>query len=381
MQCPKCGHQQTGGRECESCGIIFVKYRERQQALAAARKAEAETAGQASRPGLGRLMPLGVILIIIVGLGGYWMGSRNGEQAPAVDVKQVEPAVPQPASPSRVAKSTREVSGRLHEQISDKNPIESARKATVFIKSPWGSGSGFFIDDQGHVVTNRHVIEVSEDTVRDLRAQKDRLEADIKVAEDNLAYLQKNLPRVRDADLIAQVKRQIEAQGEQILKAQSALKEMEQQLQTLETSSLDDIRVILANGSEYQVGGINLSSNYDLALLSIMSLDTPYINPSPRAMQMNQGEKVYTVGNPVGLSFSVTGGIVSGYRKYEDQLYIQTDAPINPGNSGGPLIDEQGKVIGVNTAILKNTQGIGFAIPITEVLDEFSFSIQTPSKR
>jgi len=377
MQCPKCGHQQAGGRECESCGLIFAKYRERQQALAAARKAEAQAAGQESRPGIGRLIALGVILIIIVGLGGYWMGSRKGEQAPAVAVKQEGSTAPRPASPSSVVQKGHEVPIRHRGKISDNNPIESARNATVFIKSPWGSGSGFFIDGQGHVVTNRHVIEVPEDTVRNLRAQKDRLEADLKAAENNLAYLRKNLPRLRDADLIGQIKRQIEVQGEQIVKAQGALQEMEQQLQTLETSSQGDIRVIMADGGEYQVGGINVSSNYDLALLSIMSLDTPYIKPSSRAMQMDQGEKVYTVGNPVGLSFTVTAGIVSGYRKYDDQLYIQTDAPINPGNSGGPLIDEQGKVIGVNTAILKNTQGIGFAIPITEVLDEFSFSIQT----
>jgi S1-C subfamily serine protease len=80
---------------------------------------------------------------------------------------------------------------------------------------------------------------------------------------------------------------------------------------------------------------------------------------------------VYTVGHPVGLRHSVTSGIISGFREHAGVRYIQTDAPINPGNSGGPLIDLNGEVVGVNTMILADTEGIGFAIPIEVVLDEF----------
>jgi S1-C subfamily serine protease len=74
----------------------------------------------------------------------------------------------------------------------------------------------------------------------------------------------------------------------------------------------------------------------------------------------------------------VTAGIVSGYRRYRDSTVIQTDAPINPGNSGGPLIDTRGRAIGVNTMILQNTEGIGFAIAIEEVWDEFAFQLPEP---
>jgi S1-C subfamily serine protease len=72
----------------------------------------------------------------------------------------------------------------------------------------------------------------------------------------------------------------------------------------------------------------------------------------------------------------VTAGIFSGYRQREDtkEIFLQTDAPTNPGNSGGPLIDERGFVHGVNTMIIKDTQGIGFAIPIQAVFEEFSIS-------
>ena len=74
---------------------------------------------------------------------------------------------------------------------------------------------------------------------------------------------------------------------------------------------------------------------------------------------------------------TVTSGIFSGYRKAagNDDIYLQIDAPINPGNSGGPLIDGHGNVYGVNTMILTNTEGLGFAIPIEAVFDDFRISL------
>ena len=68
---------------------------------------------------------------------------------------------------------------------------------------------------------------------------------------------------------------------------------------------------------------------------------------------------------------TVTSGVVSGMREMEGQTYVQTDAPINPGNSGGPLITEQGRVIGINSRVMRGVQGIGFAIPIDAVYAAF----------
>jgi S1-C subfamily serine protease len=81
------------------------------------------------------------------------------------------------------------------------------------------------------------------------------------------------------------------------------------------------------------------------------------------------------VGSPFGLQQTVTSGIISSYRNYRNGVVIQTDAPINPGNSGGPLIDKKGQVLGVNTMIIQDTEGIGFAIAIQHVWDEFSSKI------
>lgn len=117
----------------------------------------------------------------------------------------------------------------------------------------------------------------------------------------------------------------------------------------------------------------------DLAVLRI-SGDGPFPFLSPRASgDLMLGETVIAIGNPLGLGHSVTTGIVSSPQrrvamdKNVSTLFIQTDALINPGNSGGPLLNINGELIGINTAIAQQAQGIGFAIPsdtIRRVLDD-----------
>ena len=152
-------------------------------------------------------------------------------------------------------------------------------------------------------------------------------------------------------------------------------KEAEERLARIDRpGSHTDIKIFLADGSEFSASATQISPNRDLALLTIYSAKANVLTPAPKNAALHQGDRVYTVGNPVGLRNTVTSGIFSGYRQREDtsEVLLQTDAPINPGNSGGPLIDELGLVHGVNTMIIQNTQGIGFAIPIQTVFEEFS---------
>ncbi len=116
----------------------------------------------------------------------------------------------------------------------------------------------------------------------------------------------------------------------------------------------------------------------DLAIIKISGTNYPTL-PLGDSEQMRVGEAVMAIGQPYGLDHTVTTGVVSAKERpisIEDRSYtnlIQTDAAINPGNSGGPLLNMQGQVIGINTAISTEAQGIGFAIPIdtvTEVLDD-----------
>jgi serine protease Do len=130
----------------------------------------------------------------------------------------------------------------------------------------------------------------------------------------------------------------------------------------------DQIKVRLADEREFSAEIIGRDTKTDLALIKINSFrDLPSVTLGD-SDALSVGDWVITIGNPFGLTHTVTAGIVSakgrviGAGPYDD--FIQTDASINPGNSGGPLLNVRGEVVGINTAIVATGQGIGFAIPI-----------------
>jgi len=166
---------------------------------------------------------------------------------------------------------------------------------------PRGTGSGFVWDDQGHIVTNVHVIAgAAEATVK------------------------------------------------------------------------------LADGRDYPATLVGASEAHDIAVLSIKAAGKPL---KPVAIgtshDLRVGQKVFAIGNPFGLDWSLTTGIVSALDRSLDnesggvnRHLIQTDAAINPGNSGGPLLDSAGRLIGINTAIYSPSgasAGVGFAVPVDTV--------------
>jgi serine protease Do len=130
----------------------------------------------------------------------------------------------------------------------------------------------------------------------------------------------------------------------------------------------DQIRVKLNDENEYDAEVVGRDPSTDIALLKIKSdHDLPVVSLG-NSDNLKIGQWVVAIGSPFGLEHTVTAGIVSakgrviGSGPYDD--FIQTDASINPGNSGGPLINMNGEVVGINTAIIASGQGIGFAIPI-----------------
>jgi len=193
--------------------------------------------------------------------------------------------------------------------------FEAARDSVVFISTaervtdPWtrsvteqprGTGSGFFWDGRGHVVTNNHVIEgASAATVR------------------------------------------------------------------------------LADGRSFEARLVGRDPSHDLAVLRIEARDLPAPLPLGRSSELRVGQAVLAIGNPFGLDWTLTKGIVSALDRDLPSAtgrpitgLIQTDAAINPGNSGGPLLDSAGRLIGVNTAIYSpsgSNAGIGFAVPVGTV--------------
>ena len=129
-----------------------------------------------------------------------------------------------------------------------------------------------------------------------------------------------------------------------------------------------EVKVTLADKRELGAKVVGRDPKTDLAVLKINAgKDLPAAQMGD-STDLRVGDWVLAIGNPFGLSETVTSGIVSakgrviGAGPYDD--FIQTDASINPGNSGGPLFNMNGEVVGINTAIIPNGQGIGFAIPI-----------------
>jgi len=194
--------------------------------------------------------------------------------------------------------------------------FEGARASVVYITTvdyvrdfwtrnvmrvPRGTGSGFFWDDQGHIVTNLHVIRGSREA-----------------------------------------------------------------------------QVGLSDQRTFRASFVGSSAEHDLAVLRI---EVPSNQPPPLPIGTSEdlrvGQGVYAIGNPFGLDYTMTTGIVSALDRSIDndqggviEHLIQTDAAINPGNSGGPLIDSAGRLIGINTAIFSPSgasAGVGFAVPVDTI--------------
>jgi serine protease Do len=184
-----------------------------------------------------------------------------------------------------------------------KELVDEYGEAVVLVKTPSGLGSGFIIDDQGHCITNCHVVE-----------GETKITVDLFLKSGN-SIIERNIPNVE----------------------------------------------ILA-----------LSPFFDLALLKIPAQrDVKFRRVYFMADDdLRQGDLSFAIGNPLGLSRSVTQGIISNKnRNMRGQVFYQTTAQINPGNSGGPLFNARGQVIGVNSLKIGGGEGLGFAIPIQYVKD------------
>ncbi len=129
-----------------------------------------------------------------------------------------------------------------------------------------------------------------------------------------------------------------------------------------------DAYITLLDGTTYDVKQVKAYSvEKDIAVLTTDCPNTVPLNF--RTNSVLTGEKVYAIGSALGLTSTLSEGIVScALRQFYDDVYIQTTAPISPGNSGGPLFDKYGNVIGINTMQMADGQNLNFAIPVGEAL-------------
>jgi S1-C subfamily serine protease len=131
------------------------------------------------------------------------------------------------------------------------------------------------------------------------------------------------------------------------------------------------VQVTLKDGRKLEGRVVGIDRVTDVAVVQIEADDLPSVELGS-TQNLSPGQWAIAIGNPLGLDNTVTAGIISALGRSSNQVgipdkrvqFIQTDAAINPGNSGGPLLNDRGEVIGMNTAIRANAQGLGFAIPI-----------------
>jgi len=148
------------------------------------------------------------------------------------------------------------------------------------------------------------------------------------------------------------------------------------------------IKVVFSDGREFPAEIISADESRDLAVLKIPAKEKLPVIGLGRSNDLMIGETVIAIGNPYGYSNTVTSGVISAVGRdiQVDEGFwlrglIQTDAPINPGNSGGPLLNINGDLIGVNTAIRAEAQNIGFAIPVDTLVDNLTHMLMPEERR
>lgn len=384
IRCPKCSHEQTNRVECEACGLLFRKFeqareRERQEQTPPIEPAEPEAQSSGSLLKIGSTLTLVAVTAAVT----YWFAAGSGPQqsapmptpmqqpSPPAATQVAEP-LPQPA-PSPGPRPI----GQPRTEIPAAGSIEQAKMGTVAIETPWGTlGSGFFVNDT-LVVTNKHVVEQDTGPLNELRHKVQTSRQMIALEQEQIAQIRDWLKKMADGPARRQLLLTLQEKERALAKVLPRQEEAERRLREMEEPRrATDIKIFLADGSEHHPQSIQISPKRDLALLTVYGGTTRSLKAADTNALLREGDKVYTVGNPSGLRHTVTAGIFSGYRRNTEtgEIVLQTDAPINPGNSGGPLIDERGRVHGVNYMIYRETQGIGFAIPIQAVFEEFSLT-------
>lgn len=372
INCPKCGHSQAATEQCESCGIFFEKYAQylaEKEAMASSDRQGRPARRSADGTGF-PFVKLGAVLLV-ASIGAVFAFRPDSADAPS-------PKAPMAASPAVSANPQAGLAGKLGKSHPPGNAIEAARNATVFIQTPWGSlGSGFIISDDCLVVTNRHVLQFDSATAlraaeqspviaNEFQRRQAELLQDLKGLTEK--YREEASRNGKGSGAALTLKLKIDAVQEELRTLPEAVREhIKSEISKTELyARTASYKVSLVDGTTFDVSQVHYVDERDLATFRLPADQCPYIKRG-QSDRLRQGERLYTVGSPSGLTYTVTAGIFSGYRDEGERRYLQTDAPINPGNSGGPLITEAGDVVGINTAILLGTQGIGFAIPVEDV--------------
>ncbi|TYT75240.1 trypsin-like peptidase domain-containing protein [Desulfobotulus mexicanus] len=289
----------------------------------------------------------------------------------------------------------------LEKKLNPRTAVEQAAMATVRVESVLGIGTGFFISERGHILTNRHVLQQDKAEAQKQREHYRKTEQKLRTYGEQIRQEEQRLEdaRKRADDYGLRIPEMHSSQQERARKnlqdEQRNIRERESYLRGIRQEyrqakdELDkhrrdfewqnnlagtqrQVRIGLADGSSLQASIIKISEQHDLALLHLRGYSrTPKMETAnPRLLP--RGAPLYAIGNPAGLNHSVVNGILSGM----EGVWVKTNAKIYPGNSGGPLITQKGEVVGINTfkELTHKFEGLGFALDISVALSDMAGS-------
>lgn len=296
------------------------------------------------------------------------------------------------------AKSVKaDLKGTLTERFKPGNKVDEASLAVVTVVTNTGSGSGFFVTDDGYIITNRHVVRPAttnqwkdvEGKFEDWKQRLDNYKVRIDDDEERLAEARREIDeyaeymesgraskseKQRYDNYVKRYRQNKERHDDNVAQYRKMEREYKKEKSNFGfSSSMSNFSrkftIQLKNGKKLKARLIKVSKEHDLALLKLDNYSTPYLSAA-KARYPKQGTKVFAIGSPFGISDALTTGIVT--KATTEHMY--TDTQILPGNSGGPLIDANGQVLGVNTALIarKGTlDGLGVVIYSSTVRNEF----------
>lgn len=286
---------------------------------------------------------------------------------------------------------------KLNKKYKSRTKVDEATLAVVKVVTKAGTGSGFFVTNDGFIITNRHVVrpsttgkwkkdkvkldkqkvEIDELLVK-LRDDKENLKQMKAVIEEDREYMESDRASAthkkryqRYINRYEKNKVIVEKNEKNYKKVHGKYKKKKSDYDWVSSMSnfATKFTIILKDGKKYKAKLIQISKNHDLALLKLDNYQTPFISVTKK-LQPRQGDNVFAIGSPLGMSDSLTSGIITKIGKE----YLVTDTQILPGNSGGPLIDDKGKVLGVNTRVKfsKGIGSLGLAIYAKHIRQEFN---------
>jgi len=274
----------------------------------------------------------------------------------------------------------------------------------VSIKTDFGEGSGFFCSDQGHILTNKHVVrpdpsaglDESGQTLMERQRELGTIEANLNKSHRQLQLMKQDLEgyeqligNAPDDKTQSWARDARQRLSEHYRSEQERISSMERSVRTLRTelkkskrelgfkrsfaTASSHFKIVLKDGTELPATLVKVSDVHDLALLKLDGYRTPFLRLDT-SQSLSQGARVFAIGNPLGMQDAVTSGVITQIAPE----YLLTDAQVLPGSSGGPLIRESGEVIGINVSrkvaagAPRYSAGFGKAIPIALATDAFA---------